>query len=132
MLIKHPENAYSLELKESNNVVVENVNGKQTEEIFNQFWDDYKKIIKPLNGKSWAKKAVMDEFSMASSVDEELLNSYLKWSSKNGLKCVAMVVGSAVVKMKMNRLLKQSVGPIETQAFADEKEADKWLREKGF
>ncbi len=132
MLIKHAEGMYTLESKKTRNIVEENVNGKQTEEVYKQYCDDYKKVIKEFNGKKWAKKAILHDFGMGSNVSDELVNNHVKWALENGMQCVAMVVGSAVVKMKMNRLLKQSDSGVETVAFADEAEADEWLKEKGF
>lgn len=132
MTVKHSEGLYVLNANKGRNIIEEDIRGKQTDEIYSQYCEDYKKVIKELNGQTWAKKCTFKEFNMVSNVSDDLVSSHVKWAHDNGLQCVAMIVDSAIVKMKMNRLLRNSNSLVERQAFVSETEADNWLREKGF
>lgn len=132
MIAKHSEGLYVLSPDKNRNVVEEDIKGKQTDEVYKKYCDDYKTVIKDFSGKNWAKKCTFKEFNMVSNVSDDLVSDHVKWAHGNGLQCVAMIVDSAIVKMKMNRLLRNSNSPVDRQAFVSESEADKWLRGKGF
>lgn len=131
MIIQHPQRMYTLKSNTSRKIIEESIDGKHTKEVYLEYWNDYKKLTKEFNGQPWAKKCDLRGHVLTTEVSAELINDHVKWAVDNGLTCIALVIDSAITKMKMNRSIKMS-GGVETQSFDKEEDAENWLRSKGF
>lgn len=128
MEITDSKNFYTLKFDKERNICYETPVGFWTKDDYLRYHDDYTgKISKALNGKPWAKQIDLRNYKVSNITDE--IQMHADWMEKNKVTTIAVVVSSAIAKMQMNRA---GDGKFDQQAFTDEKEANEWLKSKGF
>ncbi len=128
MLITDPKGLYTINVDPVRKIVFETPIGSWTKEDYNEFHEMYVEKIKPALGNSpWCLCTDLRKYKLSNIADE--ISRHAEWMKENKLQYAATIVDSAIVKMQMNRA---GGDTITQQAFLTEKEADDWLKSKGF
>lgn len=131
MLVRDAEGKYILEVDKQRRIVYEKNIGLWKKEDFERFDNDYmNKIIPYLGAGSWSKQSDLRQYNPSTVISPELIGEYVKRCVDKGFKCAATLIDSVTLKMQLNRSTKNL--DWEQCYFDEEKEADAWLREKGF
>ena len=125
MIIKDAKGTYELKVDTQRGIVYETFNGFLDMDSMHK---DYVAKVGPLlKGKKWAKCSDMINYKTTTLDDG---SAHLAWCLENGMQQGAIIVASAIVKMQMNRMGKDSkINPV---AFESLEEADTWLKSQGF
>ncbi len=122
-----PRGLYTIRFDVGRKICYEVPVGIWTKDDYKIYHSDYVSKIGPrLNGK-WAKLIDLRRYK-TSDITEEI-NKHSKWMLSTGCNTMAFIVESAIVKMQMNTA---GAGIFQQKAFTDEKEANEWLKSKGF
>lgn len=128
MLITEPNGKYTIKYDSTRKVVLEAPVGLWTKEDYAEYHSQFVNKIGPAVGKQdWAICTDLRKYKLSDLGD--VISKHAEWMYQNNLKFIALIVDSAIVKMQINRAV---AGKVPQQAFLDEKEAEDWLKSKGF
>lgn len=128
MLISNPKGLYTIKYDEARKVVFEAPVGLWTKEDYSEYHSQFENKLGPaLGGKPWAICSDLRKYKISDLGD--VMAKHTEWLGNNNLQYGAIIVDSAIVKMQINRAISSK---FPQQAFLDEKEADEWLKSKGF
>lgn len=130
MLIKDTQGLYEIKVDTTRRIAYQtHFKGLFTAEALERLDNDYKKKVIPMfKGQKWSKLCDLRDYTLGNIVNE--MNVHNEYCIKNGMADVALVVESAIVKIQMNRGAKAV--DFAPTAFTDVKEADEWLKSKGY
>lgn len=128
MLINNPKGLYTIKFDTGRKVVYEAPVGLWTKEEYVEYHGQFESKIGPATaGKPWSICSDLRKYKISDLGD--IMAKHIEWMSANNCQFSALIVDSAIVKMQINRAVG---GKIVQQAFLDDKEADEWLKSKGF
>lgn len=128
MLINNPKGLYTINFDDKRKVVYEAPVGLWTKEEYAEYHSQFENKIGPATGnQSWAICSDLRKYKISDLGD--IMGKHIEWLIENNCKYSALIVDSAIVKMQINRAVG---GKLPQQAFLDDKEADEWLKSKGF
>lgn len=128
MLITDPKGLYTINVDPVRKIVFETPVGSWTKEDYSEFHNTYVEKVKPTLGNSpWCLCTDVRKYKLSDIADE--ISRHADWMNENNLQYAAVIVDSAIVKMQINRA---GGNKVVQQAFMTEKEADDWLKSKGF
>ncbi len=128
MLITHPNGLYTINYDPARKVAYDVPVGLWTKEDYSEYHNQYVNKIQPAVGNQpWAVCTDLRKYKISDLAD--VMAQHVQWLADNNVKYSALIVDSAIVKMQTNRAVGSK---IPQQAFLNEKEADEWLKSKGF
>lgn len=128
MQITNSKGLYTINLDESKKIVFEATVGLWKREDYLEYHSQFENKIGPaLKGQPWAICSDLRKYKMSDLGD--VMAKHTEWMASNHLKCAAIIVDSAIVKMQMNRAISTK---FPQQVFTSEEEAKSWLKSKGF
>lgn len=131
MEIKDSRGKYIIDVDTSRCISWETNIGVWAPEDLDSFQNDYAtKIIPSFKGKKWAICSDVRQYK-TSAID---MDKHVAWKNQNGATHGVVIVDSAIVKLQINKASATAAnnGGFVLQAFTDIKEADEWLKSKGF
>lgn len=128
MLITNSKGLYTIHVDTASKLVYEVPVGLWTKEDYAQYHKEFEEVIGPmLNKEPWVMLSDLRKYKVSDL--GQVMEKHIEWLTNNNVMYIALIVENAIVKMQVNRALG---GKIVQEAFLNEKEAEAWLKSKGF
>lgn len=128
MLISHSKGLYTIMVNEERRIVYEAPIGEWKKTDYEEYQALYLNTIKPCLGEGeWALCTDLRKYRI--SEIEELIGNQIDWYCNNRMKCAALIVDSAMIKVHISKIISNK---FNVMGFLDEADAEQWLKSLGF
>lgn len=130
MTINDAKNAYTFNIDSTRNIIHYALKGMWDMDDFDRFMKDYAKALTYVK-KPWSAIVDVTEQKPSLKVPSDKMNELNTFAVNNGIAYGAIITSSAILKMAINRTVKQSNG-LTAEMFDNYDSANEFLKSKGF